>query len=86
VESSRSKWQQHVGWHVVFTYGMAGSKYVMTILPNILLSIAFWLIHEKGHANAAQLTIYGISIVALLWVLTTAWYTSSLYLRMSHQT
>jgi hypothetical protein len=79
---TRARWQQHAGLASIFPSSLAVSKYVVTIVPNLLLLVSFWLVDERAEINIIQLALYGVSTATILWVLATAWYTSRIYLRM----
>jgi hypothetical protein len=77
----RSGWQQHHGWLAVLSSSLSGAKYVMTMLPSLVLSVAFWFV-ESRPPTAVQVIAYAVSAIAFMWVLVVALYTSSLYVKM----
>lgn len=78
----RSGWQQHKGWRTIFPSSLAGSKYALTMLPSLTLLTLFWFTSAHGR-GVVQMAIYVVALLSFLVTAATAWYTSSLYLRMN---
>jgi small basic protein len=77
----RARQQQGVGWKIVLTGPISAAKYVMTLVPNLLLaaSLAYY-----GTANShGWLTFwYFLPSFTVLWTLCASLYIVSLYIGM----
>jgi hypothetical protein len=78
----RAGWQQHQGWKTFFPSSLAAAKYALTMLPSSTLLVLFWFTGPHGR-NVIQLVIYGIAVVMFLVTVSTALFTSKLYVEMN---
>lgn len=82
----RARWQQHAGSATALTTMIAGAKYVITLLPNVLLTVAYWRTRPVSDMHFSwTVTVYALSVVLLLTVIATATYTSRIYLSMEYK-
>lgn len=88
----RAKIQHHSGITNIINMVMAWSKYAMTIIPNIFILI-FYTTNDyrnltaifKGGILDLTTIIFIVSLLIFCWVIVTAVYAGSLYLRMVNQ-
>jgi len=84
--SYRAQWQQHAGVLTTLTTPMAGAKYVVTVFPNLLLTVAYWYTRPPSAISVNWAwTTYLVSVALLVLVILAAGYTSRAYLSMEYK-
>ena len=82
----RAAWQQHAGPFTVLTSTMASAKYLVTMVPNLLLTAAYWYTRPVATTFLNWTWgVYLVSVALLVLVVLTAGYTSRAYMSMNYR-